>query len=331
MKKPKNHKTVVLFSMIIICLAVSPGFSQVPEIKLDKLKSTMDDFANSLALSLPFNSGLGLNWSDAHIQNFPHFGVGASVGLTTMKSGSFGDLLEEFDLDLPKELLAMGGLPIAGVALESRLGGFFLPFDVGFKISYLPIEASTGKLNNFVVGGDFRYLILKERAIVPAISAGMGFNYMSGEYIRPIGTDREINFLVGTADHTLTLKKPTLNIDWSTASLDFKAQASKTIAFITPYFGIGASNGWSKAGYNVETKIDDPDGILQDAKRIFKGFGIEDLSSGGFSSEQAFTGWSFRTFGGFAFKIAVIRLDITALYNFIDYNYGLSLGIRLQL
>ena len=124
---------------------------------------------------------------------------------------------------------------------------------------------------------------------------------------------------------------PLVTLDWATSSLDFKAQISKSFVIVTPYLGIGASNGWSKAGYSVETTVTDSAGNIEAAKALCKQFGIYDLSTTGFSSSSKFTGWSFRTFGGLSFNAAILRIDLTGLYNFVDTNYGLSLGVRIQI
>ncbi len=58
---------------------------------------------------------------------------------------------------------------------------------------------------------------------------------------------------------------------------------------------------------------------------------IYDLDKTGFSSEAEFSGWSFRVFGGMSINLALFKIDVTGMYNFIDKNYGISLGTRLQI
>ncbi|MCL2128268.1 MAG: hypothetical protein FWH38_08435 [Treponema sp.] len=326
-------KKTVLFYLIIAICAVSPASSQTP-VPIGELKKAMDEFSDNMALSLPFNSTMGLNWSDAYIKNFPHFGVGASIGYTTMNAGSLGDLLKQFDLNMPSVLYKFGGFPVPGYTLEGRLGGLGTSFDMGFKFGYLPMKPSgLDKLDYLLIGGDVRFAVLKQNLILPNISVGMGYNYQSGGIGKTAGSDRIFEYFNDGAGNseTLTLKAPEIDVDWSTSVLDFKAQISKSFLIITPYFGIGACGGWSKAGYSVTTTVTDSAGNLDAAKLALKQFGIDDLSSTGFSSTANFNGWSYRAYGGLSLNFTVFRLDITALYNFRNSNYGVTMGARVQL
>ena len=126
------------------------------------------------------------------------------------------------------------------------------------------------------------------------------------------------------------MTSPDVTIDWAVSTLDFKAQISKSFIIATPYLGLGASTGWSRAGYSVKTTVTESHGDLDRAKELLKAFGIDDLSETGFSSEQRDNGWSFRAYGGFALSIAVLKLEFTGLFNFRDSNYGVTLGARVQ-
>ena len=43
-------------------------------------QASFQSFADGVANSLPISATIGLNWSHAYIGQFPHFGVGVSVG-----------------------------------------------------------------------------------------------------------------------------------------------------------------------------------------------------------------------------------------------------------
>ena len=318
-------KKNVIITVIITLITVSPVFSQEPDFDIGALQSTMDDFSGKIAKSLPFNSTMGLNWSDAYINNFPHFGLGLSLGFTTMDSDSFEDLIKMFNLSLPSFVSGFGGYPIPGWTAEARLGGFFLPFDIGFKFGYLPIKPSGMELDYFLIGGDIRYAVLEETFILPAISVGVGFNYMSGGFGQTVG--QEIRYAYGDGDEYITVGAPKVGIGWSTSSLDFKAQISKSFIIFTPYLGFGASTGWSKAGYGIKATITGTD--VEAAKEAFEAAGITDLSEDGFSSETKVHGWGVRIFGGISFDIALIKLDLTCFFNF-NNQYGVTLGTRFQ-
>ena len=336
MKKTKNGKIALICLIMFICSGPAV-FSQTEQFSIDVLQDSMKDFSDKLARSLPFNSTIGLNWADAFIGNFPRFGVGFSVGLTTMDLDSFKGLINLFSNPLPDWLGGFGGFPIPGWAAEARLGGFALPFDMGFKFGLMPIKNSANfeHFDYLLVGGDVRYAILKGNIILPTISVGVGFNYLSGSLGMTAGEDRKFayeNPLTGL-EESIIFKAPLFTVDWSTASLDFKAQISKSFVIITPYLGIGVSTGWSKAGYGVKMEVDDSDssGSIEDVENIFKKAGFNNFTPTGFSSEtKPINGWNFRTFGGFALNLAVVRLEFTGFYNFVD-KYGATIGFRIQL
>ena len=324
-------KIVLVYAILVFCIGV-PAFSQAPQFSIKELRNTVDDFSDNLAKSLPFNSAMGLNWADAYIKNFPHFGVGFSLGYTTMDSDSFGELLDKFCISLPSFVSGFGGYPIPGYALEARLGGFYLPFDIGFKFGYLPMKPKQfDSLDYLLVGGDVRFAVLKENILLPTISLGLGFNRMSGGIGQSVGKDVEYAYDPLDPTAFITVTRPKVNIDWATSSLDFKAQISKSFIAVTPYLGVGASTGWSKVGYGVKSTVTDSKDHLEDVKAIFRQNGINDLDHTGFSSEVKQQGWSFRAYGGLSFNITVIRLELTGLYNFIDKNYGITVGARFQI
>jgi hypothetical protein len=43
------------------------------------------------------------------------------------------------------------------------------------------------------------------------------------------------------------------------------------------------------------------------------------------------TQWGMRLFGGIAFNLMVIKIDLSGLYNFNDQSFGFTLGTRFQL
>ena len=314
-RKIQNHGRIVFAALILSLCAASPVFSQVPDLK--ELQNSVDEFSEKLALTLPFNSTMGLNWSDAYIGQLlgvpPHFGAGLSLGFTTTDFGSINKLADMFGFSLP---LNFGGYPIPGYTVEGRIGGFILPFDLGLKFGYLPIKPEGWELDYFLIGGDFRYAILKGNAALPAVSVGVGYNFLSGGLARHIGNSLSFGYTdLSSSPQTLTLTAPKVGLLWETSTLDFKAQVSKSFLIVTPYLGIGLSHAWSKAGYKIETTIQDSGGDLDAAKEAVKKYGIADLSDTGFSSIMSVTGWSFRAFGGISCNLPFFKIDLTGLFN----------------
>ena len=328
MKGLKIQLKTILASALLILGAASPVFSQSQQFTLKDLTGTMDVFSEKLAKSLPFNASMGLNWADAYIGSFPHFGVGISGGFTTMQDDSLGNVMDMFVPGLSDNLLSLAGFPMPGLMIEGRIGGIKF-FDVGVKVGYLPTKPKQfDKMTYFLIGGDVRFALLKEKLVTPDLSLGVGYNYMRGSIGKNIGSEIKIDYQdASNVTQTITLSPPELGINWSTSVIDLKAQISKTFAIVTPYLGVGGSYGMSKAGYSLDTKIDAAD--IAAAKEIFKAAGID--ITDGLSSETPIDGWSFRTYGGLSLNLLILRLDLTGLYNFLDNNWGLTLGIRLEI
>ena len=241
-------------------------------------------------------------------------------------------LLDQFGLGNEVPLPDLGGMPLPGYTVEGRIGGFVLPFDVGLKFGILPLPLGDTKLNYLLAGGEIRYAVLKNSVALPTVSVGLGLNYLSGGIEQSIGQGYSFSYIDGNqASQTLNLAAPKVGLEWQTTALDLKAQISKSFLIITPYAGLGLSHAWSKAGYRIKADITDTSGDIDKAIDALKHYGIADLSEKGFSSIYDVTGWSCRIFGGLSVNLTVFRFDLTALYNFMDSNYGVSLGTRFQL
>ena len=330
-------------SILAAALAM-PGFSQ----NIESLQTGAESMAKALSAALPFNSTLGLNWSDAYIGQLlgvpPHFGVGVSAGATTVKADEIKSLLGILGVDTGA---FPGIVPIPAAVAEARIGGFLLPFDIGVKGGYIPPELGktikdlTGGLNldYLAVGADIRYALLKGNLLLPRVSLGVGVNYMGGGLGTTLSGGQSFTFRDGSNNnHTIAATDPELGLSWETTTLDLKAQVSKSLLIFTPYVGLGASYGLSKAGYYLKSEITyDGHPIsetdLQTIKNNLQQAGITppDISATGISSYFATNGWAFRAFGGLSLNILILHVDVTGLYNLSDNSYGGSVGVRFQL
>jgi hypothetical protein len=337
----KARKIIVLSALLALC-AVFSGFSE----SLGKLQQSVDSFSKTLAKSLPFNSTLGLNWSDAYIGKFlpslpPHFGIGGVFGVTTMDMPVMKEMAGLLDFTIPFDI---NRLMLPAYAAEARIGGLFLPFDVGVKFGILPpldLWGTNMTMEYTLVGAELRYALVdgKEHKALPNVSIGVGYNYLKGGIGTRLGNALSYDFTdAGSVSHQLEVSSPRVGLNWETSTLDFKAQISKSFLIITPYAGVGVSLAWSKAGYAVDSEVKlDGSAINDQGKAMVAGYlssaGLADmdLDAGGLSSIIKEFGANYRVFGGFSLNLAVIRLDLTALYSFGDKNYGFSLGARFQL
>jgi opacity protein-like surface antigen len=334
MMMSKQMKTMIIAVILVAAVSLS-GFCQTPT-DLKKVQESVAEFSDNLAKSLGFNSALGLNWSDAYIGKLipsipPHFGFGGMFGITTMNMPAIKTLAGYFGYSMPFDTDKM---ILPAYAVEARSGGLFLPFDVGFKFGYLaPVElwGTNLKVNYLLVGGDIRYALL-DKPILPKISIGVGINHLKGGLGAKVGSP--VDFSYGT--EKITVDAPDIGLKWETTSLDFKAQASFSLLVLTPYIGIGGGYAWSKAGYEVTSRITATGGGTLDPAAINtylreQGVDTVDVNTAGISSIIDNNAAHCRLFGGISFNIAVIKIDVTGLYNLIDSNFGGSLGLRLQL
>ncbi|MDR0707757.1 MAG: hypothetical protein LBF60_07775 [Treponema sp.] len=323
------------YGLIVVMFLFCGSFGFAESISLNDLQDRFDGFSEALAKSLPFNANIGLNWSDAYIGQFldapPHFGVGLSAGATTIDVDAATDLLKSFDVPY-----RLSFLPLPAYVVEGRLGGFIIPFDIGVKFGALPdaplLKDSGVDINFLLAGADFRYGLIKQGVALPNVSIGFGVNYLKGGISAPAGDDMSFTF----NDHTLALAKPRVGLSWETVTLELKAQVSKQILIITPYIGAGVSYAVvSKAGYDVKTRAtyDGDDIEADDIAEIREAIpGLKNISGEGFSSSyNRHDSWGIKLFGGLSFNLLIVKIDLTGMFNLLDQNYGVTLGVRAQL
>ncbi|MDR2052288.1 MAG: hypothetical protein LBP80_02660 [Treponema sp.] len=321
----------------MVFFAGSPAFSQnTPATNsLDGIQAGIAGFTNAMAESLPLNSTLGLNWSDAYIGKLmgvpPHFGVGLSAGFTTIKTEAFHELLDRFGVSVPAGMDAF--VPIPAYTGELRLGGFGIPFDLGFKAGYLPpVDLGKGtEFSYFLIGGDFRFAILEDKAIIPGISVGLGAYHLSGGISAPL-PGQTFGFLKDGDDYQIKSPNSRGDFTWETTTLELKAQISKRIFIITPYLGAGLNYAWVKGGAAVKGDLEYNTVKYDDINQALSNAGISgfDFEEDGFSSVMETSGIGFRAFGGFAFNILAVKIDLTGMVD-SHGNFGTSLGVRFQL
>ena len=328
-----------------LCLSLILGsfsaFGQVPK-NISDLQDGVAAFSKSLAKSLPFNASMGLNWSDAYVGKIlpsvpPHFGVGVSLGVTTIEMKpmkkitqfmGFNSLGTSFD-----------NLYFPAYAAEARIGGFFLPFDIGIKYGTMPtvsMPLASVDFDYSMFGVDLRYALMEQSLIKPNISIGLGFSYMTGGLGAKVGTgmSMEMTDPVSGTPYTIGLSAPKIGLVWDTKVFELKAQISKSLLIITPYAGIGASYSWSNAGYEVKTQLTGDITHFDDINAALKAAGQKPIvfdAATGISSKENVTGWGLRAFGGLSLNVVLIKFDFTMMINLLDMSYGGQLGIRFQL
>ncbi len=338
-------KTLSVIILVFACMGTIYAQTEIED-----LQASFEGFTDSMSAVLPLNAAVGLTWSDAYIGHLPHFGVGVTGGAAFIPADEIKPLLADMGYELPSELDSLG-IPLPAAMIEGRLGGIGLPFDIGVKFGFIPEAAqealaeSAGDLSvdYLAFGADIRYSLIKERLLIPGVSVGAGFNYIKGGISTPIGGDQNFHYDDGSTDHYVKITNPDLGLTWESKSIDLKLQVSKSVLFLTPYAGLGAAYGFSSAGYSLDSDVlystDDSSyspitpAQQADLEAALAQGGIEapDFSATGISYSAPADGWSFRAFGGFSVDLLALRLDLTAMYDFLAQTLAASAGVRIQL
>lgn len=341
----------VIIITFLCVLAVTATAQEIPT--FDDLEASFVSFAEGVASTLPYNALVGLNWSDAHIKNFPHFGLGVTAGFTLMPYVNLEETLAGLDIDLlnmeDTELAGLIedlGMPFPAVSLETRIGGFLLPFDIGFKLGLVPTDFDLSfvmngfALNYFAIGGDIRFRLFKQWFMIPALCVGTGLTYQQGSIDIP-GILGENITIAEVGPYSLEMEDPSLNFSWKTFVVDLKAQASWDLFLITPYIGTGASYGiYAEAGGGIKTQIlngatgepitqDEIDQILDWFEQM--GMDPPDITDTQILvTSETPPAWAYRVYGGVSLNFFVLRLDATIMYNIISGGFGGSINARIQ-
>ncbi|MBN1685621.1 MAG: hypothetical protein JW852_03155 [Spirochaetales bacterium] len=350
----------ILFLLFACILTISGVFAQDPA-DFEAVKDAFAAFADDLSSALPFASTIGLNWSDSYIGNFPHLGVALSAGAVGLPAEAFGKVLGTLTggelggdmLDfLPPELAEFGerfGLPFPAAALEARVGGLLLPFDIGLKVGFIPDEVDMGEIlpagmsaTYELVGADVRLRLVEEKGLIPEIIVGGGVNRLTGGVSFSAGDSINVDgFEVqGFGTYRITLDDPTFGFDWETTVFDVKAQISKRLLIVTPYLGIGATMGKSKVSGGAYTNVNAYNEMdeLIDATEwaeiqqalLLLGEDVPQLSETGFTITNSKSGFATRVYGGASLNLLFIKLDITGFYELLSQSLGLSAALRVQ-
>ncbi len=354
----------LLVCVLLIAALVAGTATADPFSNFNDFTSAFDAFGSELAGALPHNTTIGQQWADAHIGQLlgipPRFGLGVSVGFTTLPEGSLRAAFDAFDdldaddlLGLVPENMRGNGLPLPGYTIDARVGGIILPFDVGVKIGVLEDftlgdDGEPGlELDYLLVGGDIRYRVLREGILLPKVSVGMGVNYSTfrmgvpgllGSSIAIADVPNDPNDPNSSA--TISFTDPELFLEWESTVFDLTAQASKRLLVFQPFIGAGLSYSTSRVGGGVSSALE-VDGTewndLSDPQRqqiqnalAQSGAGEFNLTNNEFGFLAAQEAFNIRVFGGLGLRLFMLNLDFGASYELGSGSLGAQIGTRIQ-
>lgn len=284
-------------SALLLAGAVSFSFADISNIindsaSLSKINGGLDDFASELGFAVPQAAVQQNVYADSFIGKVfpavpPHFAVGFNTGFTHLNTSGLAKAADTLEIDGVNDDLYF---PVLNA--DIRIGGLFLPFDVGFSFMTLDVSSLntmdadfTAEFTTFAV--DARYALLEDGLVTPGISVGVGFSMNSGTF--------------GASNKYAEVK-----VDYDVKTLYAQLQISKALNIpvvsigFTPFLGLRGlvsnySNDWSwEAKYGVVS--------TKDLK----------ITTSGTASSDGFGGFQPQVYGGVGFNFMLIQLTASA-------------------
>ena len=330
-------KKLLIVAALVLFVA-SGAFAQTYD--FSTFQSVFQSFASGAASALPLETSVGLNWSDAYIGQFPHFGIGLTVGAATIPYSAISSAIQNFGGgSLPSNLsfLQTLGIPVPSYTVDVRIGGFVLPFDIGLRFGYIPPNAfnsySGTSIDYLLLGGDVRYALVKDHGFIPGISVGLGYTYMRGDVSIAGVLNNGINIAnvsLNGNNYNLQFQNPSLNMFWNSNVIDVKIQVSKSLFIITPYVGLGVSLGISNAGGGMQSQMQVSENggpyqpVTQNQLNTFNSaYGTNfTMQNQGFGVSANANGFSTRVFGGLSLNLFILRFGLGAEYEFLSSTFA---------
>ena len=261
-------KNILAIAILFICFSMNAQES----VSKDSVTDQFINFSNTLTSIMPENITALNVWPEAHIGKFfpafpPHFGFGISAAGTLIDTSFAKDTFDTLsklilndmtDIKLNFECKDIMVLPTC--AINARLGGFLLPFDIGvFGIATIPdllkkfnfgdFDAS---IDYFTFGGDIRYAIYEGNIFMPKVSLGVGYFY----------AQQELNFDINKTKSAINEEtnvniNANVNLLLKTHTFFAQMQISKKILIITPFIGARAYYTFfeNECDWNYKTQI----------------------------------------------------------------------------
>ncbi|WP_443736166.1 hypothetical protein [Treponema sp.] len=286
----KKTKTLAA-AFAIIALASASLYAADYKIPISEDKKTeiangLNAFAGNILVAAPQAATQQNVWADAYIGKLfpslpPHFGVGISLGGTKMDmtglknaATAFEGMINDFvpdsgDSSITDQLkgtVDFGSIPdifvMPTVSIDARIGGIFLPFDIGISAmmtnpSLFSVDLSdpnsltsmsapmnfnafgfNGSADYLTLGIDVRYCVLDGGVILPKVSVGAGYNITKGSF--GISSDKS-----GVDAN--------MNLSFNTQVIYVQAEVSKSIMIATVFGGARAlvSNTSTSWAWNI--------------------------------------------------------------------------------
>ena len=258
----KKHKHIVFVLALIVAFS-SPLFCDDAAIN-----TVFDALTEHLLKVYPETVTQLGTWPDAYIGKLvpsvpPHFGVGASISGTFINTNTFTDamtaLINEIEDKAPGTaenftFSIAEKIPMPAYSVNARIGGFFLPFDIGLYGSYLDFNKLryndfSGGMRYWSVGGDMRFALMKGNIMLPKLSLGAGYIFTRMN-LHTTGTKTYT-----TVDEKSYTAFADTNVHFDMHTLFVQVQLSKKLFIFTPYAGARAVLSVANSGYDYSYTV----------------------------------------------------------------------------
>lgn len=302
------RKKLIVTVFSVVCfffLLISPLYGQTEA--LDEVKANMNEFSKDLLPVIPNVSLQQGVWPDAYIGKVfpgfpPHLGGGVTAGFATVKTTALKDAIKEMEDALSVKFPTLPDTFLfPTITVDAKVGGLFLPFDIGLSIMKIP-HLSLSKLGApvtvdfFTVGGSFRYAILQGNVVLPQLSIGLGGYYSKG-YIN-----------VGAADGSY------INTNFDSKIFFLETQLSKQFLFVTPFIGLRLAVSQANVSWDIKA-----------ASYTLAGGASYDFNKNFAKSIQP------SLFGGVGFNFLFFQTTLAASFDMRYKVWGANLSFRAKL
>ena len=279
----------------------------------------LNTFTENLNYVLPNSQSQQNVWAQAWIGKLIpgfHLGAGVNAGVAEM------DVTPLKDAALALGIKEAGDVPdklaMPTLTGDLRIGGFILPFDIGFN--YCSVDSTKfgedfeAKIDPvtfdfYTIGADLRYALVKGGGFVPRWSIGVGGYYTKG------------NVSVANSSAKTSL-------DFETTTFYASTQASVKLLCIIPFVGGRVMASRSTAGWNATanwSEILDDGPALQQALAL----GILPESFGGEATVDFRDNIIPQVYAGIGLDLLIINITASASYDFKNNIPGAAVSIRL--
>ncbi|MBQ0166019.1 MAG: hypothetical protein KBT02_02785 [Treponema sp.] len=293
--------------LLVLSLCLTSVFAFDFDFSQTEMSDLIGDYSKDIVYALPAAVSADNIWADAYIGQLisipPHVAVGINLGGSFMGNNK---MFENIGKSIGLPILSyLPGAPVPDASFDARIGGLFLDFDIGvhgsfFRVDMEDMDFLNGSVQVNSYGIDFRYCILTQKLIIPAISIGIGYDHVS--------TDALLTMTSEAAQLGFTFKT---NADLLSAT----AQTSWNLLFMKLFAG---ARGMLPLGDGI-TSHTEFSATAQGASATFNPIDAvnKDLS--------------IHVFGGIAFRLFVIDTTLGATYDITNKDLGISWSTRVQL